>query len=117
MGKLNVIIQDDVDQRFREEVFKRKGMKKGNLTEALEEAMTLWTTRPTVEKLKAQATNGSLLVSEREEATNLLGQMGDGAIDALIDVSQCTRLLVSERNNARKVLKGIMDKKRTMPTI
>jgi len=42
MGKLNVKIKNDVDVKFREEVFRRKGMKKGNLTEALEEAMLLW---------------------------------------------------------------------------
>lgn len=42
MGKLNVVISDDLDAKFREEVFKRKGMKKGNLTEAIEEALELW---------------------------------------------------------------------------
>lgn len=42
MAKINFIIKDDIDKKFREEVFKRKGMKKGNLTEALEEAMTMW---------------------------------------------------------------------------
>ncbi len=47
MGKLNVKVQDSVDDRFREEVFKRKGMKKGNLTKAIEEAMLLWIEVPT----------------------------------------------------------------------
>jgi len=42
MGKLNVAVKDDVDAKFREEVFRRKGMKKGNLSEALHEAMLLW---------------------------------------------------------------------------
>ena len=42
MGKLNVKVQDGIDTRFREEIFKRKGMKKGNLTKALEEAILLW---------------------------------------------------------------------------
>jgi len=42
MGKLNVNIDEDVDERFRQEVFKRKGMKKGNLTRAVQEAMLLW---------------------------------------------------------------------------
>jgi len=47
MGKLNLKVKDQVDRKFREEVFKRKGMKKGNLTEAIEEAMLLWITVPT----------------------------------------------------------------------
>ncbi len=46
MGKLNFVIRDDLDEKFRAEVFKRKGMKKGNLTEALEEALELWVDSP-----------------------------------------------------------------------
>ena len=42
MGKLNVVLHDDVDDRFRRAVFQKKGMKKGNITEALEEALLLW---------------------------------------------------------------------------
>ncbi|MGD0449432.1 MAG: hypothetical protein ABSA79_00065 [Candidatus Bathyarchaeia archaeon] len=42
MGKLNINVKRDVDARFRTEVFKRKGFKKGNLKEAVEEAMILW---------------------------------------------------------------------------
>lgn len=42
MGRLNVSVKDDLESRFRENVFKRKGMKKGNLTKAIEEAMLLW---------------------------------------------------------------------------
>ena len=44
MRKLNVQIRDEIDSRFRERVFKKKGMKKGNLTEAIEEAMLMWIT-------------------------------------------------------------------------
>jgi hypothetical protein len=42
MAKLNINVQKDVDERFRREVFSRKGLKKGNLKEAVEEAMLLW---------------------------------------------------------------------------
>lgn len=42
MGKLNVIIEDQLDRKFREAIFKTKGMRKGNLTEAIEEAIELW---------------------------------------------------------------------------
>jgi len=46
MGKLNIKVRDDVDTRFRKEIFKRKGMKKGNLKKAVEEAMILWISTP-----------------------------------------------------------------------
>lgn len=52
MGKLNVIIREDIDQKFREEVFTRKGMKKGNLTKAVEEAMLMWVSVPTKDEGK-----------------------------------------------------------------
>jgi len=42
MGKINLRINDKIEQKFREAVFKRKGLKKGNLTKAVEEAMILW---------------------------------------------------------------------------
>jgi hypothetical protein len=42
MAKLNLIIDDELDEKFRSEVAKRLGMKKGNLTKAVEEALDLW---------------------------------------------------------------------------
>lgn len=46
MGKLNIKIREDVDAKFRRAVFRKKGMKKGNLTTAVEEAMLLWIAAP-----------------------------------------------------------------------
>lgn len=42
MAKLNLIINDELDKEFRLGVSKRLGMKKGNLTKAVEEALELW---------------------------------------------------------------------------
>jgi len=42
MAKLTVLIDDKLDEKFREAVFKKKGMHKGNITEAIEEAIDLW---------------------------------------------------------------------------
>jgi hypothetical protein len=44
MGKINVVLPDDVEKRFRKAVFEKKGMKKGNISEALEEAVEIWMT-------------------------------------------------------------------------
>jgi hypothetical protein len=35
-------IDDNLEKRFREEVFKRFGMKKGNIQVAIEEAIETW---------------------------------------------------------------------------
>lgn len=40
--KLQVVLNDETEERFREAVFKTKGMKKGNISEAMEEAIELW---------------------------------------------------------------------------
>ncbi len=42
MGKYNLNVNDKLDEKFRKTVAKKKGMKKGNITKALEEAMVLW---------------------------------------------------------------------------
>jgi hypothetical protein len=42
MDKMNVVQPDDVEERFSRAVFERMGMKKGNISEALEEAVDLW---------------------------------------------------------------------------
>ena len=42
MGRMDIILPDKLEARFREEVFKRFGMKKGNLTKAVQEAVKQW---------------------------------------------------------------------------
>ena len=38
MGKFNVVLSDELESQFREAVAYYKGMKKGNLSKAMEEA-------------------------------------------------------------------------------
>lgn len=40
--RMDVYLSEDDERRFREAVFKRKGMKKGNISEAVKEAILLW---------------------------------------------------------------------------
>ncbi len=42
MTVFNFETSDELGNRFKEEVYKRKGMKKGNIKEAMEEAVTDW---------------------------------------------------------------------------
>ena len=52
MGRLNLSVNDDVESKFREAVYKKKGMKKGNLTQSLEEAMLMWINVPNKDERK-----------------------------------------------------------------
>ena len=42
MGKINIVISDDTEQRFRQTIAKYKGFKKGDISEAVEDAINLW---------------------------------------------------------------------------
>jgi hypothetical protein len=42
MARINLVIEDELDEQFRSEVAKRLGMKKGNLKIAIEEAFRFW---------------------------------------------------------------------------
>jgi len=48
MGRIDVILSDDLEKHFREEVFKRYGMKKGNITLAIQEAIKMWINKKTL---------------------------------------------------------------------
>jgi len=47
MGQISLKINDDLDKRFRDEVNRRLGMKKGNIKIALEQSMELWINQKT----------------------------------------------------------------------
>jgi len=42
VGRLVLTIPEELEQRFREAVYKRFGMKKGNITKAVVEALESW---------------------------------------------------------------------------
>ena len=42
MGKINISLDDDIEEKFRKAVFQIMGMKKGNISKALEEAIEHW---------------------------------------------------------------------------
>ncbi|MCL4412432.1 MAG: hypothetical protein M1526_03655 [Candidatus Thermoplasmatota archaeon] len=50
MARLDVILPDELEKKFRETVFRRKGLKRGNMKEAIEEAVQLWVSIGTEKK-------------------------------------------------------------------
>ena len=54
MGKMNIVLDDEIEQKFRKAVFERKGMKKGNISKALEEAIKQWIDYRESEKYKKE---------------------------------------------------------------
>lgn len=41
-ARMDVYLPEELEKRFKEQIFKRKGMKKGNISEAIQEAVLLW---------------------------------------------------------------------------
>jgi hypothetical protein len=42
MGKMNIAIKDETEERFRQTIGYCMGAKKGNISKAIEEAINLW---------------------------------------------------------------------------
>ena len=42
MGKMNIVLNDKLEKKFRDSVYTNKGYKKGNISEAIEEAIECW---------------------------------------------------------------------------
>jgi len=42
MAQMNFNLNDDLDKEFRNTVFRTKGMVRGNISEAIHEAIELW---------------------------------------------------------------------------
>ena len=52
MGIINANLSDDLEEQFREVVFNRFGMKKGNLNKAFKEAIREWIKKYEEDKTK-----------------------------------------------------------------
>jgi len=50
MGRIDVILDDDLEEKLREEVYKKYGMKRGNLTIAIREALETWVEKESKKK-------------------------------------------------------------------
>jgi hypothetical protein len=49
---MNIVVQEDIEDRFRRTVANTKGFRKGNMSIALQEAMELWMKEQTRRKSK-----------------------------------------------------------------
>ncbi len=107
MGKINVIINDDTDTKFRDTVYKRKGMKKGNLTEALEEAMKLWIASDVIEKIKLKAMDWKVTGNDFNSLVDALAAHGDLAETALGELLHKKGIKSEELNHVTEAIGNI----------
>lgn len=50
MGRINLILPDDFEKKFRDTVYQKHGLKRGNITESIIEALKDWIKKNEKEK-------------------------------------------------------------------
>ena len=111
MGKLNLVIRDDLDEKFREAVYKRKGLKKGNLTDAIEEALELWIDSDILKELEETATSKINTPITHDRAIETIGKMGRIALPSLSRISHNPDCTVLSRDHALKLISDILEQR------
>lgn len=53
MTRMNVVIDDKLEERFRKTIADTKGLRKGNISDALEEAIELWIRTNTLKNVQS----------------------------------------------------------------
>jgi len=112
MGRINVVLPDEFEERFREEVFKRKGMKRGNLTDAIIEAMEMWIKQPSVKKLKDIALSDDTLPTEKEKSIDTLAELGAISVGDLLEIATNENALPSIKERAIEKIKELLGKEK-----
>jgi len=104
MGRINLIVPDDFEERFRKEIFKRMGMRKGNLTKAIIEAMEMWMMHPDEEVKKIDLSSTSL---KKERSTEEI--VDEDAINRLLDIVADESVPLHMREKALEKLQKLVE--------
>lgn len=87
MGRIDVILPDELEAQLRVEIAKRYGGKKGDLGRAVEDAVRLWMNKPVIERLRKLALSAALTPDNRKVAIETLAEMGEAALEPLLEIS------------------------------
>ncbi|MCI4356206.1 MAG: hypothetical protein L3K18_03545 [Thermoplasmata archaeon] len=114
MGRIDAVLQEDLEKRFRMEVANRYGVRKGNMLRAISEAIELWTAtdkaRSDAKKLGKTVRNPRESNGIKQHAVELLASMGVAGRDVLTDIGVDTTVPDSIREQALKALKAHADR-------
>lgn len=110
MGRIDAVLDDKLEDRFRLEVAKRYGMRKGSLGKAIAEAVDAWTVT-SEDKTQARKIAGVVLdpkaaVGVRTQAVDTLASMGQAGVKHLTDISSDGNVPDSIREQALKAIRA-----------
>jgi Arc/MetJ-type ribon-helix-helix transcriptional regulator len=97
VGRIDVILPDELEHKLRMEVGKRMGAKRGNLTEAIKEAIDLWLKQEEVDRLAERAIQKGISISEKNNIINTLFTYHHAAIPAYVKMIESKTILDEER--------------------
>lgn len=75
-ARINLVIPSDLNQELREAVFQRRGLNKGDISEAICEGIRAWIDADVLEPLEAKLKNEKFSNSERQEAAYSMAKLG-----------------------------------------
>lgn len=114
MGRIDAVLPDDLEKRFRMEVAIRFGAKKGNMLKAISEAIEAWTTtdksRSDARRLAKTVRNQKESNGIKQHAVDLLASMGVAGRDVLTDIGTDPSIPETIREQAFKALKAQADR-------
>lgn len=107
MGRIDVVIPDELETKLRMEIIKRFGGKKGDLQKAVEEAIRMWVNSDVIQKLKQKAMKGDTSVAEMIDIVDTLKKIGRPALPALGDLLDIETLTVAEMKTITAAIREI----------
>lgn len=63
MGRIDIVLSNEVEKELREEIVKELGMKKGNMSIAIEEAIKMW-----IQSKRAKRSNAAKKAWEKRKS-------------------------------------------------
>ena len=114
MGRIDAVLDDKLDDRFRMEVAHRYGLKKGVMLRAISEAIEAWTAtdqsraiaRKTAKTVRERGTS----VGVKQHAVEALATMGLAGRELLADIGQDSAVPDAIREQAYKALSAQGDR-------
>lgn len=110
MGRVDAIIPDELESKFRIEIIKRLGGKKGDLQKAIEEAVELWIESDVVTELEETATSKDTTDLTKDKAVDTLERMGRVSLRALARISHHPNCSALTKDKALDAINDIQSK-------